>query len=151
MKYLSVLLLVAVVAFGGCKKAKDEVSANLQMSAIINGAAWTSYSSTVAINKNPGLSVVVTANGANSRIVLHINHYHGVGTYPISATESSATYYNFSSAAGNLNQDASSGSIVVTTSAQSGKAATAIKGTFWFLSSGVAVNSGTFDVTLHLD
>ena len=151
MKYLSILLLVGLAFLGSCKKSKDVDSANLQMSANINGAPWTSYSSIVSLNKNPGLSVVITANGSNSRIVLHINHFHGVGTYPISVTESAATYYNFSSAAGNLNQDASSGSIILTSCAESGKAATSIKGTFSFLSSGVSVNNGTFDVTLHLD
>ncbi len=150
MKRIAVFLLFGLlVVVGACKKEKT-ASADLQMSATINSYPWRSYSSTITIDKGPGLKLNILADSTNSRIKLHIDNYHGTGTYVISDTGNTASYYSFG-VGGNQNHDASSGKIIITSNVQSSNTQTSIKGSFEFLSGGVSVTNGLFDVKLDLN
>ncbi len=151
MKNIAVfLLLVVVVVAGACKKTTSP-SASLVMSATVNGLPWRSYSATVAFDKGPGARIIIVADSTNSRINLQINGYHGVGTYAVTDSGTTASYYNFSAPSGNQQHTASSGSIEVTSNTQVSNTQTNIKGNFKFLSSSVSATNGLFDVTLNLD
>lgn len=156
MNKLFAIIVFSGLAFYSCRKAKGPIdvpsikqdsslSAQLAMSALVNGANWKtdsaySYKITRTDNDTAVWDLMVTATqrktSAPSTITFSINNFRGVGEYKINPPFVTATYYN-----GNTRHFASSGTISV-----QADTASLLSGVFNFVADTVSIVDGKFKV-----
>jgi len=134
IKFLSLLLMVSVLAFS-CSKKSNPAPAAAGLSLKFNGTLYTASGTTASYSKSQNALQVIGTFGTTGSVYLAIPSGVKVGTFDLSGSAAAATFSNGADV--NHTYLSTSGSLVITTFTS-----TTVAGTFQF-TGGTATSPST--------